>query len=88
MAVHSFTEYYTGRLRRHGNLKGLCSEGGEHLHQPHARLVERRPSKRLWKCPVGLFAIARWGARALRLSGARVLAPLLACAETATVPPS
>ena len=28
VAVHYFTEHYTDRLRRHGNLQGLCSEGG------------------------------------------------------------
>ena len=43
VAVHYFTEHYTDRLRRHGNLQGLCSEGGEHLHQPHARLVVKAP---------------------------------------------
>ena len=88
VAVHYFTEHYTDSLQRHGNLQGLCSKGGEHLHQPHARLVERRPCKPSWKCTVGLVAIARWGAQALRLWGARVLAPLVACAETPTFPAS
>ena len=88
VAVLYFTEHNTDRLQRHGNLQGLCSEGGEHLHQPHARLVERCPSKPSWKCPLGLIAIARWGAQALRLWGARVLAPLVACAETPTFPAS
>ena len=88
VGVHYFTEHYTDHLRRHGNLQGLCSEGGEHLHHPHARLVERRPSKPSWKCPVGLVAIPRWGARTLRLWGARVLVPLVACAETPTFPAS
>ena len=70
MAVQYFAEHYTDRLWRHGNLQGLCLEGGKHLHLPHARLVGRSPSKPSWKCPVGLVAIARWGARALRLWGA------------------
>ena len=44
VVVHYFTVHYTDRLRRHGNVQGMCSEGGEHLHVPHTRLVVRRPS--------------------------------------------
>ena len=71
--VHYFTVHYTDRLRRHDNLQCMCSEGGEHLHQPNARLVERRRSEPSWKCLVVLVVIAHWGARSLELWAARVL---------------
>mmetsp|Transcript_138587 Transcript_138587/g.240964 ORF Transcript_138587/g.240964 Transcript_138587/m.240964 type:complete len:738 (-) Transcript_138587:73-2286(-) len=87
VAAHVFCRHYTTRIRRHGNLQGLCSEGGEHLHQPHSRLVERRPSLPSWKCPVGLEAIVRWGARALRLWKIGVLVPKLFQSHKPTLPP-
>ena len=54
MAVHWFFCHYTPRLLKHGNLMCMCSEGGEHMHQPHSAIVERRPSCPRYKCPVGL----------------------------------
>ena len=87
VAVHYFCVHYTPRLRRHGNLQGLCSEGGEHLHQPHARIVERRPSKPRWKCPVGLLACAEWGRRALMLWRHAIRMPCTFFKHRPTLPP-
>ena len=32
----------------------MCSEDGEHVHQPHSIICERRPSCPLDKCPTDL----------------------------------
>ena len=54
VAAHYFFCHYTERLWRHGNLLGMCSEGGERVHQPHSEKCERRPSCPQNKCPLGL----------------------------------
>ena len=35
------------------------SEGGEHVHQPHSKIVRKRPSRPREKCPVGLVEIMK-----------------------------
>ena len=50
--IHYFLEHYTPRLRKHGNLVGMSSEGGEHVHQPHSKIVQKCPSRPRGKCPV------------------------------------
>ena len=57
--IHYFLEHYTPRLRKHGNLVGMSSEGGEHVHQPHSKIVQKRPSRPRGKCPVGLVEIMK-----------------------------
>ena len=67
VAMHYFLEHYTERLERHGNLQGSCSEGGEPVHQPHAQIVHRRPSRPRYKCPEGLLACIKAAALQLAL---------------------
>ena len=43
--LHYFFELYTPRLHKHGTLVGMPSEGGEHVHQPHFKIVQKRPSR-------------------------------------------
>ena len=57
--LHYFFEHYQPRLMHHGSLLPLCSEGGEHLHQPHSTIVDRRPSRPRWKCPIGIVEIMK-----------------------------
>ena len=57
--IHYFLEHYTPRLRKHGNLVGMSSEGGEHVHQPHSKIVQKRPSRPRGNCPVGLAEIMK-----------------------------
>ena len=54
-----FLEKYTPRLRKHGNLVGMSSEGGGHVQQPHSNIVQKRPSRPRAKCPVGLVEIMK-----------------------------
>ena len=57
--IHHFLEHYTPKLRKHGNLVGMSSEGGEHVHLPASMIVQKRPSRRREKCPVGLEEIMK-----------------------------
>ena len=59
VVLHCFFEHFTERLKRHGSLMRIACEGGEHLHQPHAAVVRRRPSRPRWKCPVGLREVMK-----------------------------
>jgi hypothetical protein len=59
---HYWACHYQSRLLRHGNLVGMDSEGGEHLHQPHNRVVDLRPSFPRGKCPIGIAASVKWSA--------------------------
>ena len=54
IAFHVFLEHYGDRLERHGNLQGMCTEGGEHSHQRDAQIVATRKSTPAHKCPIGL----------------------------------
>lgn len=65
--VHYFAAHYTTRLLRHGNLVGICSEGGEHLHQPHTTIISTRRSLPKNKCPVGLLCCMKHQALSLAL---------------------
>ena len=57
--IYYFMEHYTTRLRIHGNLVGMASEGGEDVHQPGSKIVQKRPSRPRGKCPVGLVEIMK-----------------------------
>ena len=57
--IHYFLEHYTPRLRKHGNLLVMSSEGGEHVHQPHSKIVQKRLSRPRGKCPAGLVGIMK-----------------------------
>ena len=59
VVVHYFFEHFTERLKHHGSLMRNACEGGEHLHQAHAAVVRRRPSRSRWKCPVGLCEVMK-----------------------------
>ena len=59
VVLHYLFEHFTERLKHHGSLMRIACEGGEHLHQPHAAVVRRRPSRPRWKCPVGLCEVRK-----------------------------
>ena len=59
VVLHYFFEHLTERLKHHGSLMRIACEGGEHLHQPHAAVVRRRPSRPRRKCPVGLREVMK-----------------------------
>ena len=59
VVLHYFFEHFTERLKHHGSLMRIASEGGEHLHQLHAAEVRRNPSRPRWKCPVGLREVMK-----------------------------
>ena len=54
-----FLEHYAPRLRKHGILVGMSSEGGEHVPQSHSKIVQKRPSRQRRKCPVRLVEIIK-----------------------------
>lgn len=56
---HYFMEHYTARLLRHGNLVGLCSEGGEHQHCVHRDIVVHHKQYARYVCPRGIFEVMR-----------------------------
>lgn len=56
---HYFLTHYTQRLRLHGNLVGMCSEGGEHLHGWHKEIVMHHSDYTLYVCPPGLMEVMR-----------------------------
>ena len=74
---HYFFEHHTTRLRKHGNLVGMSPEGGEHVHQPHSKIVQKRPSRRAGNCPVGLVEIMKHVRLLLGLWRQGWLSPLL-----------
>ena len=59
VVLHYFFEHLTERRKHHGSLMRIACEGGEHLHQPHAAVIRRRPSRPRWKCPVGLRGVMK-----------------------------
>ena len=64
---HFFLAHYEPRLRRHANLQGGSSEGGEHAHQTVHRIVAVRKSKPNHKCPEGMKEFGRDAALDLAL---------------------
>ena len=57
--IHYFFKHHTPQLRKHGNLVGMSSVGGEHVNQPDCKIVQKRPSRPRGKCPVGLVEIMK-----------------------------
>ena len=45
VVLHYFLEHFTERLKHHRSLMRITCEGGEHLRQPHAAVVRRRPNR-------------------------------------------
>jgi hypothetical protein len=58
--------HYAERLQRHGNLVGMYSEGGEHVHQPPAEICECRPDTKVTHTlPRNGFIWRSWATRNL-----------------------
>ena len=57
--IHFFFGALHPPAAQNGNLVGTSSEGGEHVHQPHSKIVQKRPSRPRGKCQVGLVEIMK-----------------------------
>ena len=65
VASHYFFFHYTSRIIRHGNLVGLCTEGGEANHRPHKKICALNGTMRPFQCPDGLWEAVCWSTRAI-----------------------
>lgn len=85
--VHYFLCHYTERLLRHGNLVGMSTEGGEHMHKVDKEWVGRRPGFPYGRCPIGLLVAIEASAVDLALWGEGVDVPPNDCMHDITLPP-
>jgi hypothetical protein len=67
IAYHYFVHHYAAPLEEFGQLVGVSTEGGEHLHATHYRIANNRPAQPRGDCPQAVIATIRHSSLKLAL---------------------
>ena len=86
VAMLVFCWHYTPRLRRHGNLLGMSTEGGEMSHQVAKKFSGKEPSYRRPFCPPALVSFMRWAVMKVLLWSEGLRLPQFWCKREPTMP--